>query len=64
MEKVNQKIQYFAQNLQIEIQEIESNLLIDKETFEEEKRLMIMSETLSGVLEKYENVFSDILFKE
>lgn len=46
------------------IQNIENNLLADCDSYEEEKRMLIQSEVMQNILEKFEFVFSDILFSD
>lgn len=60
-ERLEQRIQFFADQITQKIQHLESELL-NGFTHEEEKKRMAQSEILEELLEKFETVFGDILY--
>ena len=63
LESLQEKIKFFSLSLSTQIQEIEDMLLIDEATYAEERFRQIESETLQDILERFENIFQEILFR-
>lgn len=63
LEAMHLKIRFFADSLSSQIHAIEENLLLHEATFAEERFKQIESETLQDILERFENIFAEILFR-
>lgn len=57
------KIQFFAGQLTERILELESGLLIGQ-NMQEEKKLMAQSEILQEILDRYEDIFTNVLHQD
>lgn len=58
------KIQYFADLLAGQIVEMESGLMLADNDRDEEKKIMIRSQCYQEILERFENLFQEIVYKE
>ena len=58
------KIQLFHKCLMKEYQELEKDICDEDLTFEEEDKMKMKIETFDEILDRYENIFSEILFND